>query len=610
MAPDTPEPEAPRPGSEGADGDKRPPRILVEVSDLHDPAEWDVILVENQDIDDDTARRIAAERAGRRPPPPSRPRGPRAPAGPTMSLPSLDEHDVMRAIDDDRDAEDVEDIDDDAFARPDDGTPLRRRAVIDLPPDVGAFADHPEPGDEPEEAAEPEAVDEPEAEAAEPEAEAEAPAVDAWAPAEREAPALLDDPDDDFYGIGAEAPEAPEPAPPEDAAAEGADHAAVVEPSVGAEADAEAAAPDEHVVAAASDDDAGPDGDHEPDDDADEEPEAEGGDPADHDGGADAALGEAEGEGEAGVEPGAWDLTAVALDEERDLIDDPEDPFYSVGRSRISAFGAARPPVPARTAHAPLPAPTDRLGSDLWGTAPPKDDAVFEDELEIDSSFPLGPDDLVPGGEVDQVALDELDYANVFGPVTGSLSVPDLDAPPEEARSRRRRPKPTYDDSDLYVFEDDDRHRPVPPPRSGGRRRELVVLGLAAGIIVALGVGSQVLRPKHDGGSASAPSSTTTTRHRATSSESTVPNLNLPTLPADPADGATTTVDPGGSTATTARRGSTTTVKGRSTTTTTAPRNTTTTAAPQTTTTAPPQTTTTAAPTTTEAPPTTTGDGP
>ena len=105
MAPDTPEPEAPRPGSRKPEGDApRPPRVLVEVGDLEDPAEWDVILVENQEIDDDTARRIAAQRAGRELPP-TKPRlGPRLPAGPSVTLPSLDERDVMQAFETDRDA--------------------------------------------------------------------------------------------------------------------------------------------------------------------------------------------------------------------------------------------------------------------------------------------------------------------------------------------------------------------------------------------------------------------------------------------------------------------------------------------------------------------------
>ena len=168
---------------------------------------------------------------------------------------------------------------------------------------------------------------------------------------------------------------------------------------------------------------------------------------------------------------------------------------------------------------------------------------MFEDEVEVDSSFPLGPDDLVVEGDVEPVALDELDYANVFGPVEGDLSIPDLDAPPTERR--RRGAKPAYED-DLYVFEDDDRHWPVPEPR-GGRRRELVALGLAAGVIVALGVGSQVFAKPDRQENVTEQSTTSTTRPRVRTSDTSAPDLTLPTVPADePADagGVTVTTKP------------------------------------------------------------------
>jgi hypothetical protein len=545
MAPDTPEPEAPRPGTPRSEGDApRPPRILVEVGDLEDPAEWDVILVENQEIDDETARQIAAQRAGRAKPP-SKPRlGPRLPAGPSVSLPSLDERDVIKAFETDREAEDATEIDVDAFARPDDGTPLRPRQVAELPPEHDAFAGHPEPGDEPDE---PEPVAEgPEPE---PEPEAEEP-VEPWTPAVREGPVLLDDPDDEFYAIGdaevvVDAPSLDDDAPPTDE-----------EVAFAPELPDEEATDDEDRDAAASDgtDDTGTDADT-----------------------------DTEIDGDAPDAPSDWDLSAVALDEERELLDDPDDAFYALGRNRIAAFR----PVPGAPVVPLLPAPTARLSSDLWGTGgaapPPPEEEVFEEEVEVDSSFPLGPDDLVIGGEVEPIALDELDYANVFGPVEGDLSIPDLDAPPTERR--RRRAKPTYED-DLYVFEDDDRHWPVPEPR-GGRRRELVALGLAAGIIVALGVGSQVFAKPDRQENTTEQSTTSTTRPRVRTTDTSTPDLTLPTLPAD---------EPavvGGVTVTTRPR-TTTTVKGKP-----APP---TTAAPATTE-AP---TTTAAPTTTEPPPTTT----
>ncbi|HEV8115761.1 MAG TPA: hypothetical protein VGP53_05940, partial [Acidimicrobiales bacterium] len=55
-----------------------PPRVLVSVGDPDDPSQWDVVVVDNDAIDDDTALRIAQARTGQR-----------------ASLPSLDEQDVF-----------------------------------------------------------------------------------------------------------------------------------------------------------------------------------------------------------------------------------------------------------------------------------------------------------------------------------------------------------------------------------------------------------------------------------------------------------------------------------------------------------------------------------
>ena len=104
MTPDTPEPEPARaaghPEPRGR-GDPRIPRVLVSVDDLENPGDWDVIVVEDATVDDETARNIARARAGKK-----------------VTLPSLDERDVIRAFDTDRDAEDVEGISVDAFGPP------------------------------------------------------------------------------------------------------------------------------------------------------------------------------------------------------------------------------------------------------------------------------------------------------------------------------------------------------------------------------------------------------------------------------------------------------------------------------------------------------------
>ena len=615
MTPDTPEPEAPRPGAPRPDGATPvPPRVLVSVGDLEDPAEWDVILVENQDIDDDTARRIAAERAGRPLPPPSPGRrlGPPKPPRRTVTLPSLDERDVIQAFETDREAEDADDISVDAFAPPEDAAQARRRPIsTELPPEHDAFEGIPEPGDpEPEptedEAAFPgavEFVDEPEVvEAAEPETGEPA---EPWVPAHREGPALVDDPDDDFYAIAGDEVADDDAADSIDASddvtadeAEPAD--ADSDEASGLDSDTETGTKTETTEASDDADDAPGDDAEDADDtiegDAEDTSEAAD-DPTDND--AAGATDDAADEPAAEIELDEWDLSAGALDEDRELLDDPDDSFYGLGLPRVSAFRSVPPPVIAGGKPlVSLPSPSARLNSELWGTkdqAPAPADEVFEDELEVDSSFPLGPDDLAPDGEVEPPRLDDLDYANVFGPVTGSLSVPDLTGPPQ--RGPRR---PAYED-DLYVFEEDDEDGrwPVPPPRATGRRRELVALGLAAGVIVALGVGSQVFSPSEPQQGATVDATTSTTRVRARTTDVTPPppDLTLPTLVDD--DPST---DPGGSTNTTARRSTTTTAK-KGAVTTVAP---TTTAAP--TTTEPPVTTTTEPPvtTTTEPPSTTT----
>src|SRR5690606_23156080 len=111
----------------------------------------------------------------------------------------------------------------------------------------------------------------------------------------------------------------------------------------------------------------------------------------------------------------------------------------------------------------------------------------FEDEVEFDSSFPLGPDDLKVEGDLEPGDLDTLDYAAVFGPVRGSIHDPPRDPP-----RPRRRARLAYED-DLFLDdteEEEGARYPVTPVKARGRRRELVVLGIAAGVMIAIGVGS------------------------------------------------------------------------------------------------------------------------
>ena len=109
-------------GAPGRRGPGRPPRVLVSVGDLNDPANWDVIVVENDAIDDETALRIAHERTGH-----------------GAALPSLDESDVSPVVVDLAEFERP-----DAFAAMDAFAPItdvpqrRRRRYVADSPDPGA----------------------------------------------------------------------------------------------------------------------------------------------------------------------------------------------------------------------------------------------------------------------------------------------------------------------------------------------------------------------------------------------------------------------------------------------------------------------------------------
>ncbi len=110
--------------------------------------------------------------------------------------------------------------------------------------------------------------------------------------------------------------------------------------------------------------------------------------------------------------------------------------------------------------------------------------------------------------------LDELDYANVFGRGRrrGTRRAKDLAA----RRIPDAEPSPSYDERSTSSTRTT-RTDPSPVPRAGGgRRRELVALGLAAGVIVALGVGSQVFAgdDEPDKGPSRTTTSTTIPRQR------------------------------------------------------------------------------------------------
>jgi hypothetical protein len=586
MTTDTPEP----PPSDGPGAPTTPgtpakaPRVLVSVDDFEDPADWDVIVVENEAVDDDTARRIARQRSGRR-------------AAHTVSLPSLDEHDVIKAFDTDRDAEGPEGVGVDAF-QPPEPVPVRRRPSPSAPPAAeDPFAGFPEPGDpEPEPEAAPEQAPEP---------------TPATAGAEPEAPAAGSEDEAPAWDPDAVAPMA-DPGRHRRAATADADLALGHAPATATPVPPEAA-PAEEAPGPAASVDGGSAG------------------PLDDPGDDFYAI------GDDGVAPGAeapaeagegWSATAEALDVERELLDDPADDFFDVGPEAEGAEERAR-------MAAEVPGDGERLEVPAWGAAaaatgavaegdgaaPPDGDAPatpedepapavaldedFEDEVEFDSSFPLGPDDLLVEGELEPVDLDTLDYASVFGPVRGAMPDPGFEEP-----ARRRRPQPTYED-DLYLDgrdedEDEEDRWVVAPARSRGRRRELIALGIAAGVMIAIGIGSQIYGDGGGGGLEAGDTTTTTAeRTRRTSPPTTASALTLPSLPTDTSVEAP--VDDG-TTGTTARRGTNTTRPPQRTTTTRAPQQTTTTAA-QTTTTAPPQTTTTA-PTTTAPPPPPPPDGP
>jgi hypothetical protein len=588
MTPDTPEPgKHARRGKPptGRGQDPKAPRILVSVEDLEDPAEWDVIVVENDEVDDETARAIARQRHAPR----------------NLSLPSLDERDVQAALETDRgEAEDAEGIGVDAFALPD--AKVRERRPVLPPIEDDGFPDPPEP--------QPEVVEtEEEAEATRqedaPAAEEAAPAP--WTPADLEPmapgpeqhrptteeldadlhdepplagepegevpvpepaapPRLRDDPTDDFYAIG----DVPEVAASEDpTVAEGAE-------STDAEADA-----DEATTKTDSD--------------------SKGDDETTH------------------------AVEERVVDDERELLDDPEDDFYALGEhaARLDAdvtddededHGPHSGPVPVapKVLH-DLPDHAERLSALLWGQRPDGDgpdpdaprelafgpssssDDVFVDEVTYDSSFPLGPDDVVAKGNRPPVPIDTLDFASVFGPVEGALEVPDLTQEPQHARHHADFAAYYLDDTALGTVEEDEPEEAdlgpwtVAPARGGRRRRELLVLGVAAGAMLAIGLGTQVFgRANHHLNTADTTTSTIGQRLKVGDTPSTI----LSPTSSAPIVGGTD----GGSGSSTKRRTTTTvsrTTKTTVRTSTSAPAATTTTAAPVTTTTAPPTTTTT-----------------
>jgi hypothetical protein len=626
MTPEPPDPQHPDGRGTRPDGaDPRAPRILVSVGDLEDPADWDVIVVENDAIDDDTARKIASQRTGHQ-----------------ISLPSLDESDVMRALETDRDAEDVEGLSADAFGPPEGAAEPRRARGARVMPEDDGFAGLPEPDPEPEpptadhedevEATDADAADEPDD--AEP---AEAPAP--WSPADltpmepvtarRPTEAHLD------AELGDEPASPDEPADTDEAPAALADVDWGSAPSADAGADPDAIAdePADEVVAGEVAADAEPqpfvghegtdliDDPHDDFYDIGDDTIAVADDLVADATDTDGVDTDPEAEAEA-AEDEDHEPELSPIDEDRDLLDDPDDAFFALGAHAATALAAAKlragiPAVPGAT-----PAP---VGPDLWGTpsavdAPAVDEPAgdadevaavadldaevpFEDEIEFDSSFPLSPADVLVAGDAEPVQLDSLDYASVFGPVQGTLTAPDLPPP-----APRRRPRPVYysgDDTGAIDADDEydddlDDPWPVTPARRGrGRRRELVVLGLAAAAIAAIGLGSQVFggdRPEVTAG----PDSTTTTQgSRVTAIAPTSSTLFLPTTtPSDSPLLGTGGAD-GGTDATTAttrrpRTTTTTTKKPGSTTTSSTPPATTTTAPPATTTTtAPPATTTT-----------------
>jgi hypothetical protein len=579
MTPDTPEPGDRTDSGESATPrvpdprDPRTPRILVNVDDLEDPAEWDVIVVEDENVDDETARAIARQRHGPR----------------RIALPSLDERDVQAAFETDRgEGEDAETIGVDAFGLPGD-VPVRRPRPVADPIEDDGFPDVPEP--------EPEAV---EGEPVEVEVEVDGATAEAAAP-EPWTPAVL------------------EPMEP------GPEHHRPTEEELDAELDDAPPMVGEPSGEEAPEPQAEPVGGHTRGlgDDLDDEFYAIGSSAI--------ATEELERGDEDEASATADDETTHAVDApseddgERTLLDDPGDDFYALGdfAARHDEQAAAAGESAAEDHHPVLgpPQPTvlhdlpdhaDRLSALLWGKRPeeadgpdpaaprqlafggaPAKDDVFEDETDYDSSFPLGPEDVAPRSDRPPVQIDSLDFASVFGPVEGELEVPDLDQEPQHARHHIS----AYylDDTALGSVEDEPEEPdlwPVAPARSGRRRRELLVLGVAAGAMLAIGLGTQVFGRANHNHLATNGSTTTTVGQRLKVGDT--PSTILSPTTEDPGviggtDGGTGSRSNRKPVTTTTRRTTATTAKGSVTT--AAP---TTTAAPATTTTAPPATTTTA----------------
>jgi hypothetical protein len=312
MTSDTPEPQPPDgSGAEAAPGSPpRAPRVLVSVDDFEDPAEWDVIVVENEAVDDETARRIARQRSAKE-------RRPRA-----ITLPSLDEQDVIKAFDTDRDAEAPDNVSVEAFEPPE-PLPVRRRPVADIPlpvadPFAGLPEPEPEPRPQPEGAADVDGAFDP---------ESLAPIAEPGPP---ERPAT--DPRDGAPGVE-RAPAGPaenDPAAPEDPHAP---PAGIAGPAAAAGAAGLAAAASASPAAAA-----------EPQRPLVDDPE-------------DGFF--AIGDGTQVVpEPateGEWAPAPEGLDADRELVDDPRDDFYDVGpaaedaeeRARLAEVGAPEAPPAA-----------------------------------------------------------------------------------------------------------------------------------------------------------------------------------------------------------------------------------------------------------------------
>ncbi|MDP1819449.1 MAG: hypothetical protein Q8K58_06075 [Acidimicrobiales bacterium] len=584
MTPEPPEPTEPeRPTAPVATGSvSRPPRILVSVEDLENPADWDVVVVENDAVDDATALRIARQRAGRP-----------VQTGTNLSLPSLDERDVARALETDHDAEDVAGLSVDAFSPPALAQPPRRRvgaAVVpplleddgfdDLARDIGAGSPPPAPAAVPKPGVVPEvAYEEPPERAAPTDDAAAFERIDATVRPRHMAPpdAVLDQSDDESDGA-AEAPAAG------DRFAE----------DLAARADAQ---DEEH---------------------GDEQDEALTGPVAVVGGAAAAGLVGATAQTGIAVPPG--DGLRIAAERATTDVPTPDDPDAD------GAAGATMAPVDVdlwgRGTGGEIvgPGPAPALTSFRHEAEPDQVEAELEAELDeqmedallIDSSFPLGPEDVMADGAGASIDVSSLDYASVFGPVQGALAEPELDA-------HRPRRAAAVADARMYGaaaaagagtaagaataaaapvdghhlgegVEDDDASGLDPAPKRRRRgRRALVALGLAAGVLGLIGLGTQLIddseRPSLVASEDETTSSTSTTIRRTRSTSDTTTAAVPVTEAVVPVE--TTTGE--AVTDTTARRRTSTTVARR--TTTTVRRATATTRAPSTTAPPPPPTT-------------------